>query len=161
MSPLFKTSEQTISVLIVRIGRDNFGVKASIIKEVVPIMSIQRFPDMPDFLEGFIDIRGALYAVVDLSRQFGEQRKQYFSANRIILMNCQARDIGFIVDEIERMEEWHPGTYQEGMLAENSDQVFSGEIGQTDSGNVPVLNLDSVLSNEQISRLSTRGGTHE
>lgn len=156
MSTKPEDQKETIFILIIRIGQENFGVKASIIQEVVPIMSIQKFPDMPDFLEGFIDIRGSLYAVVDVSKQLGKKREHYYSANRIILMKFQGRNIGFIVDEIERMEDWHAGIYQQGMLVDISAKLNSGEIGQTAAGNIPVLNLSQMLSKEKISMLSTR-----
>lgn len=148
--------KEAISVLIIGVGEAMYAVKASEITEVVPMMSIRRFPDLPSFLEGFIDIRGELYAVVDLCKQFGGDRRQYVYANRIILIRCQGRNLGFIVDEIVSVDEWHPDTYQKGILSENVKDAFTGVVGQTAAGDVQVLNLCKILSEKKLSLIAER-----
>ena len=148
--------KESISVLIIGVGDTLYAVKASEIEEVVPMMSIHHCPDMPPFLEGFIDIRGELYAVVDLSKQFGGDRRQYVYSNRIILIRCQGRNLGFIVDEIVSVEEWHPDAYQTGILSKNMKYAFTGVVGQTAAGDIQVLDFCKILSEKKLSLIAER-----
>lgn len=156
MSPESNKTDNSISVLIVRIGDESYAVKALTITEIVPMMSIHSMPDLPDFLKGFIDIRGAIYPIMDLCKQFGGERKEYVLSNRIILMHCHKRNIGFIVDDIIGIEEWHPEMYQVGILSNEVEGAFTGEVGQTDAGDIQVLNLCDIISEEDLSALSMR-----
>lgn len=150
-----KGTKETLSVLVIRIGSDLFAVNAATIHEVVPIMNISGFPDKVGFLEGFIDIRGTLYAVMDLLKRFEGTREQYFLSNRIILIQCEGRNLGFIVDEILRMEEWQADEYQNGILSKGQ-QSYIEAIGLTASADIPVINLCKIPSEQELALLAQR-----
>ncbi len=151
-------SNTPISVLVIRIGEEIYAVKAISIEEVVPIMSIRKIPDLPPYLEGFIDIRGVLYAVIDLNKQFGGESREFVLSNRIILIRHRGRNIGFIVDEILRIEEWLPDVCQAGILSDCMNEAFSGEVGQTETEDIQILDLCKILSEEQLSKIAVREG---
>lgn len=155
MNDLYET-ENILPVLIVQIGEESYAVKALTIVEVVPMMRIQHIPDIPAFLEGFIDIRGAIYPVVDLWKYFGGKREQHVLSSRIILIRCKKRNMGFIVDDIIGMEEWQPKMYQAGILSNDVKDAFTGEVGQTEAGDIQVLNLCQIISDEELATLATR-----
>ncbi len=145
-----------LSVLIVRIGAEHYAIDVLSIQEVVPIMEIHQLPGSMSFLEGFIDVRGHLYAIVDLSKRFGNQREQYFRANRILLAHCNQRNLGFIVDEILQVEQWNAADYQQGILSLEEPHM-TGAIGTSEQGaRVQVIHLQNVLSKDEILSLTAR-----
>ena len=145
-----------LPVLVIKIGDQIYAVKTPTIKEVVPIMETRSFPDMPAFLEGFVDIRGTFYAVVDLRKRFGEQCEDYYCTfNRIVLLRDHRRNLGFIVDEVIGVEEWSEAHYQTGILSD-AQSHFTGEIGKSQCGDVQIIQLEKILSENELALLAER-----
>ncbi|MBF0277764.1 MAG: chemotaxis protein CheW [SAR324 cluster bacterium] len=145
--------KESLSVLIVNIGDQNYAVKAATIEEIVPMMHIQKFPQAIPFLEGFVSIRGGLFCIVDLRKRFGGSREHYLISNRILLVRCQHRKLGFIVDHVSKMEEWQAEDYLSDVLSENPGK-FTEEVGLSASGDIHVLNLCRILTEEERARIA-------
>ncbi|MBF0353486.1 MAG: chemotaxis protein CheW [SAR324 cluster bacterium] len=151
-----KAENDILPVLIVSVGGEKFAILVATIHEVVPLMTIEHIPGAPVFLEGFIDIRGDLYVVVDLSKYyFKRAREAYIRDNRIILASVHGKNLGFIVDEIITLDEWTPDMRQPGIMTEGI-HALTGEIGKTMFGDIQVLNLDRILSEQELSLLARR-----
>ncbi|MBF0239874.1 MAG: chemotaxis protein CheW [SAR324 cluster bacterium] len=151
-----KAENDILPVLIVSVGGEKFAIMVATIHEVVPMMTIEHIPGSPVFLEGFIDIRGDLYVVVDLSKYyFNRSRETYIRDNRIILASVHGKNLGFIVDEIITLDEWTPDMRQTGIMTEGI-HALTGEIGKTMFGDIQVLNLDRILSEQELSLLARR-----
>lgn len=152
-----QSTKPKLSILVIRVGSDFFGIDAQSIMEVVPIMEIHQMPSTLPFLEGFVDVRGTFYAVVDLVARFGGNRDVYRISNRILLIHAggeEKRNLGFIVDEVLQVEEWGPSRYQTGILADSKDH-FTGVIGKTEQGEpIQSIDLERILSAGELALLA-------
>ena len=138
-----------ISVLVVVINGNKFALETSKVEEVVPIMSIIKYPDAPGFLEGFIDIRGSIYNVVDLRKRFNAEIGDYFYLNRIILTIIDNKNIGFIVDEIFAVELWEKGIFSQRMF--NNEDSFSYDVCSKGEEDIQGINLHKILTVDEVS----------
>ena len=68
-----ETSGQAASIQLVafRLGGGDYAIDIMRIKEVIQPVPITVVPRAPTFLDGVIDLRGAILPVVDLRRRFG------------------------------------------------------------------------------------------
>jgi len=139
------------NVLIIAIGKTLYAVASKKVEEVVQIMKINPFPQKLEFVEGFVEIRGVNYGIIDLRKRFGGERKNYLMANRIILSNIKDHHIGYVVDEIVRIENWGEHNLQEGVLAKEESFVLA--IGRTEEGNIQLLDIENILDEKELSHL--------
>jgi len=64
-------AEETVQLVTFQVGAEEFGLDIRSIAEVVRPLRITSLPRMPEFIEGVINLRGAIIPVVDLRKRFG------------------------------------------------------------------------------------------
>lgn len=87
-----------------RLGREEFGIDIMKIVEIIRMQQITRVPQMPDFIEGIINLRGNVIPVVDLGKRFNvEISGRSPEAVRIILSSVRGRTIGLVADSVSEV----------------------------------------------------------
>lgn len=134
--------------VVFNLDDENFAVDITKIKEIINIGMISKVPDVPDFIEGIINMRGNIYAVINLRNKFHFQKKQFDENTKILLVNVNGMMVGIIVDgvtEIIKVEEED---------IDNTPQVISNVSGDFIQGVVKkekdiamLLDVDKVIGN--------------
>ena len=95
------TDEQFI---IFRLGEQEFGIPVGAVEEIArPPERITRLPKAPDFIDGVMNLRGAVVPIIDLRRRFRLQSKEPASAPRILVLAIGGRKTGFMVDGVSEV----------------------------------------------------------
>lgn len=63
--------EDTVQLVTFQVGVEEYGLDINSITEVVRPQKITTLPRMPQFIEGVINLRGAIIPIVDLRKRFG------------------------------------------------------------------------------------------
>lgn len=80
---------------------EEFGVDISSVLEISRVLEITKIPQAPGFIEGVINLRGKVLAVIDLAKQFGlAEEPQLPKTARIIVVEMHDKNVGLIVDEV-------------------------------------------------------------
>ena len=85
---------------------------------------IKEIPRFPKFVKGVFNLRGQIVMVIDLHERFGLKDYKYTSNTRIVIVEIDLKDVGFIVDSVSKIEEisykifsWSPKfKYDSGLL---------------------------------------------
>lgn len=92
-------------VVIFKVGHEEYAVPIQVVKEVGPWTRPTPIPEAPPIVDGVINLRGDVIPVVDLGRRFAVKRSKADADSRIIVMEVQGRQAGFVVDEVTEV---HP-----------------------------------------------------
>lgn len=92
-------------VVIFKVGLEEYAVPIQVVKEVGPWIRPTPVPEAPPIVDGVINLRGDVIPVVDLGRRFSVKRSKADVDARIIVMEVQGRQAGFVVDEVTEV---HP-----------------------------------------------------
>jgi purine-binding chemotaxis protein CheW len=65
-----ETGEQ-ITLLLVRLGREVYGLDAQYVNRIEPVEHLTRVPRVPEWVAGVTNLRGRVLSVVNLARLFG------------------------------------------------------------------------------------------
>src|ERR1700680_4249954 len=90
--------DKQLQVVGLRIGRETLGLPISLVREIVRVPEITPVPNAPDHIEGVINLRGKIIAVVDLSKRFGEAAIERNSKSRIVVVELEERLVGLLVN---------------------------------------------------------------
>ena len=71
-------------LVVFTIGEEEFGVDISQVREIVRLVQITYLPKAPVFIEGVVNLRGQVLAVIDLSKRIGVSSKERGENTRII-----------------------------------------------------------------------------
>lgn len=88
--------------VIFAIGREQYGVGISSVREVVPWSEPTPLPQAPPLVEGVINLRGEVFPVVDLARRFGRPAGERKVDSRIMIVDLpgEAGRVGLVVDQV-------------------------------------------------------------
>jgi len=64
-------AEESVQLVTFQVGAEEFGLDIRSIAEVVRPLRITSLPRMPEFIEGVVNLRGAIIPIVDLRKRFG------------------------------------------------------------------------------------------
>ncbi|MDG3067000.1 chemotaxis protein CheW [Thauera mechernichensis] len=145
------------------LGGEVFALGILNVKEIIEFGNITEIPMMPAFIRGVINLRGAVVPVIDLSARFGGETSAVSRRTCIVIVELSdgddRQDLGVIVDavnevlEIPRGDIEPPPSFGAKIRAD-----FIQGMGKVDSRFVIILNVDRVLSTEEITMLASMGG---
>jgi len=145
--------------LTFRLGEEEYGIGILKIKEIIGMMPITSVPRTPEFVKGVINLRGKVIPVVDLRLRFGMEEMDYNDRTCIIVVEIQGEEgqkiiMGIVVDSVSEVlnikdEEIEDTPDFGGTL----DTKYILGIAKVDGGVKILLDIDSVLSQEELNSL--------
>lgn len=88
-------------LVVFRLGQEEFGVPIDSVQEIVRVPEqLTQVPRAPAFVEGVINLRGAVLPVVDLRRRLGLPDAARSDRQRIMVFVIDGVRTGFIVDSV-------------------------------------------------------------
>jgi purine-binding chemotaxis protein CheW len=149
-----KTAEE-IQLVVFSLGREEFAVEVTQVREIMRMEEITRMPKSPSFVEGIINLRGQIIAVIDLARRLNLQPGEQTGETRIIVVEAEELKVGMIVDSVSEVLRVSAEAVEvtPTMAADMSLAYLQGVVKQ-DNRLIILLDLSKVLSVDEISRLS-------
>src|SRR5450759_1467718 len=93
--------DREMQLVAFRVGREEFGVDVKKVEGVISMCDITRMPRAPQFVEGIINLRGQIVAVVDLANRLGIESTERGAATRIVVVEAQDVKVGLVVESPE------------------------------------------------------------
>lgn len=91
-------------VVIFTLADEEYGVPIEAVQEIVRVPEqITRVPKTPDFVEGVINLRGAVMPIVDQRRRFALPEIEHNDRQRIVVFLVGGARTGFIVDSVSEV----------------------------------------------------------
>ena len=145
------------------LGGEVLNLSIIYVKEIIEFGQITEIPMMPAFIRGVINLRGAVVPVIDLSARFGGSSSTVSRRTCIVIVELgigeERQDLGVIVDavnevlEIPRADIEPPPSFGARIRAD-----FIQGMGKVDGHFVIILNVERVLSTEEITLLASMNG---
>ena len=140
-----------------------FAVGILNVKEIIEYGSLTEIPMMPSFIRGVINLRGSVVPVIDLAARFGGKSAEAGKRTCIVIVEVSdeetRHDIGIMVDAVSEVldipasEIEPPPSFGAKIRA---DFIFG--MGKVAGEFVIILNIDKVLSIEEIAQITATGG---
>jgi purine-binding chemotaxis protein CheW len=138
------------------VGGSDYALDIMRIKEIINPLQVTRVPKAPAFIEGVVELRGAILPIVDLRKRFDLPATEPTRATKILIVGIDVSGrrmiVGLIVDGVSEpirvpRAELRPAP----PLTQGATPFFSGMVNYL--GKIlMVLDLDAILSStEKIS----------
>ncbi|MDZ4178995.1 MAG: chemotaxis protein CheW [Coriobacteriia bacterium] len=94
-------TEDTIGVLLFRLGHEWYGVRVGDVREIYQEYRITSIPCVPDFILGVVNIRGEIISVTDVAKvmRLGQVSAEFEVPPAIVIQNAECVT-AIVVDEI-------------------------------------------------------------
>lgn len=125
-------------------------------REVLSLIPITPIPGTPEYMTGVLNLRGSVVPVMDLRKKFGLVESKYTENTAIVIVEANTGSelvvVGALVDAVKgvrRFEENELEPPPKVGMRFNLDLIHA--IGKTEKDFVLILNVDKVLSDEDLS----------
>ena len=161
-----KVDEAPSQYLTFALGGEMFAVGILNVKEIIEYGNLTEIPMMPTFIRGVINLRGSVVPVIDLAARFGGSPAELGKRTCIVIVEVAdadtQHDIGIMVDAVSEVldipasEIEPPPSFGAKIRA---DFIFG--MGKVNGKFVIILNINKVLSIEEIAQLTGTEGIAE
>ena len=141
-----------VQLVVFQLGDEEFGFPVATVKEINRLLPITRIPRSPHFLEGVINLRGQITAVMDLRKRFHMPDRPRDDDTRIIVLQVDELLVGLIVDkvhEVRRIPEASIAPPPPVILAEMDRHYLTG-VGKLDDRLIIILDAQGLLSKREV-----------
>jgi len=127
--------------LVFRLGEDEFALPIDAVDEVAQVpMQITRVPKTPRFLEGVVNLRGAVVPVIDQRRRFDMPKAAHATARRLVVVRTERYRAGLIVDSVSDVLRVPAGAIESAPeLTEEIEKLVRGVINLEEAGRIVLL----------------------
>lgn len=140
-------------IVVFGLQNTELGLDIACVREVLKPQEIHPLPQAPDFVEGVINLRKHIIAVVDLRKKLHIPPAENKTATRIILCKIRAFIIGIIVDSVTEVLSLAPQEVQPPPAIVAQGAPLSG-IARVGERVISILDLEKILTVDEINRLS-------
>jgi len=153
---------EEIQLVIFKIGKEEFGVNIHQVKEIVRLTSITPIPRAPKFIEGVVNLRGQVLAVMDLAKRLELPSQPRSEKTRIIIVEVENNIVGMIVDEVTEVLRLPMDKIEKTpqIIESEVEQKYIKGVGKLDNRLLILIDLANVLSleeKEEIRKIEERG----
>lgn len=140
-----------LQLVTFHIGDEEFAADILNIQGINRMLEVTKVPNSPEFVEGIINLRGKVIPIIDLRRRLGMPPKEYDKNTRFIVVELKQKVIGFIVDSVNEVLRINKSiTEPPPETVSNIDSKFITAVGKLNDRLLILLDLDQILSDEEI-----------
>jgi len=146
-------------ILVFNLLEEPLGLDVSSVCEVLKPQEIHPLPQAPEFIEGVINLRGHIIAVMDLRKRFNIKAAEDRPDERIIICKINSLKkfiVGIIVDsvtEVVDIEQENIEVTPELVSMQIQNCYISG-IARVKEKVIVILNVEKILTGNEITQLT-------
>ena len=157
-------AEESVQLVTFQVGAEEYGLDIRSIAEVVRPLRITVLPRMPEFIEGVVNLRGAIIPVVDLRKRFGlEAASGPAKKVRMLITRGAVRGtggdlLGLVVDGVREVLHIPRQQIDPAPAAARGLQAdFIGGVGKAGGRLVILVDITKILSRQEREALAEAG----
>lgn len=148
-----------VKVIVFQLKDEEYGVEVDQVKSIEKLEHITRVPRTPKFVKGVINLRGVVTPIIDLRNRFGLEEALYSESTRIIIVAVGELEVGLIVDAANDVIDIPVNAIEPPPeVVGGIEAAYLRGVAKLDKRLLILLNLDKVLSTEEIKQLDAFEG---
>lgn len=148
------SNNEVLQIITFKVGSEEFSISILEVQEIIRLTEITSVPKSPPFVEGVINLRGNVIPVIDSRKRFGLPEVEKTDASRIIVVDCDGKIVGLIVDSVTEVLQLSKNTVEPPPdIVGGVDSDYIDGVGKYDNRLVILLNLDKLLSFKESEQL--------
>ena len=138
--------------LMCRLGNEIYGIDIRYVTDIIELQKITEVPDMPEYVQGVINLRGNVIPVIDLRLRFGMESREYDDRTVITVVNIEDYSIGFIVDtatEVQDIPEQNIDPAPDFRSGGEKDKYIAG-LGKIEDRVTILLDVERLVGRKEM-----------
>jgi purine-binding chemotaxis protein CheW len=146
-----RADNPVIQLVGFRLDNEDYAIAITKIQEIILMKPITRLPQVPDYIEGLINLRGSVIPIVNLRKRFGLPSRDLDDETRTIVVNVHEKTVGCVVDAVTQVIRIERDLIQPpplGVLAVNH-QYLAG-LAKLEDRLLIILDIDKLFGSAEL-----------
>ena len=143
-------NEQLLQLVSFSVAAEEYGLDILRVQEIIRTQQLTRVPNLPDYVEGVINLRGKVIPVVALRRRLGLESVESDKNTRIVVVDVHGQTLGFIVDAVSEVLRIRTDTVEPTPRIGNVEREYISGVGKLDTRLLLMLDLERLMNHEEI-----------
>ncbi|MFZ5968152.1 MAG: chemotaxis protein CheW [Bacillota bacterium] len=140
--------------VIFRLDNEEYGVDIMNVKEISEFKESVKVPNTPKFVDGIINLRGDITPIINLKKRFNLAGSNANEDTRIIVINIQDRQVGFVVDEASQVIRISENDIEPAPeIVAGVDKKYITGVGKLKDRIVLLLDLEYILTDDEKEKI--------
>jgi purine-binding chemotaxis protein CheW len=143
--------------LIFDLGDSQYGIDASLVKEIFPLPELTPVPEAPTDIIGILNLRGEVLPVMHLGLRLGRSAIACKLSDQIVVLDWQGLQVGMVVEHVQELQTIDEITIQvrpDYGRANNINPAFIAGIAKLDDELVVLLDPETLIRQpEQVATM--------
>ena len=125
------------------------------VREIIQHTAMTKVPLMPDFVQGVINLRGAVVPVIDLQSRFGRLKTQVGKKTCIVIFDAgqdgERVELGLMVDAVSEVVDIASADIEPTpSFGTSIAREFIQGVGKVENEFIPIIDTDKALSMDDM-----------
>jgi purine-binding chemotaxis protein CheW len=141
-------SDDIVQLVGFIIGEEEYAVPILSIQEIIKPFTWTRVPQVPKYVMGVFNLRGAVIPLIDLRLKFGLSDKKHSDETRFIVMKDNDDVAGFVIDRLTmaiRIKKSNIGPAPDTI---NGDNTMIDGVGKQEDRIITILKVNKLLERD-------------
>ena len=141
-------SEDIVQLVGFIIGEEEYAVPILTIQEIIKPFTWTRVPQVPSYVLGVFNLRGAVIPLIDLRAKFGLQTKNQSEETRFIVMRHDDDVAGFVIDRLTMAIRLKKSDIGPAPDTVNGDDTIIEGVGKQADKIITILKVNKLLERD-------------
>ena len=146
---------QTGQYLTFKLEEEVFALDIAKVREVLDLTAIAKVPQMPEFMLGVLNLRGAVVPVVDMRLKLGITMTEATVNTCIVIVEIEidgeSAVLGALVDSVQEVMDLDPDQIEPApRIGIRLNTKFIKGMGKKDNQFMIILDIDKVFSADEL-----------
>lgn len=147
--PQQELASERVQLCAFRVGAEEYVIDIMRIREIVPPQKVTPVPRAPDFIEGVVNLRGAIVPVVDLRKRLGLPPVPAGRSTKFLIVLVARKLVGLVVDQVCEVVRLSRGEIKAAPgLPGSGPRIFVGVCGPPERLRL-LLDIKALLSSTE------------
>jgi len=144
------TNAQLLQLVSFSVAAEEYGLDILRVQEIIRTQQLTRVPNLPDYVEGVINLRGKVIPVVALRRRLGLEPVASDKNTRIVVVEVHGQTLGFIVDAVSEVLRIRADTVEPTPRIGTMEREYISGVGKLESRLLLMLDLERLMNEKEI-----------
>ncbi len=138
-------------ISVIEINGTWFGVNILKSREVIPLPSVTPVPNTREFMIGVFNLRGDIFALIDICTILGMESKKIHNTDMVVLLDNGQMAMGILADRIHGVRSLNDVKIKpaHGIVSKTMEEFVTGVMSEK-SSMIYILDIERLFSSPAI-----------
>lgn len=136
------------------LGNEEYAVAISQVKEIIQYKGATKVPNVPEYMEGIINLRGKVIPVIDLALRL-DLAAGKAGGKRVLIIEAAEKEIGLVVDEVSEVIRLQDDAIEPAPTGIGNSYIRG--IGKDENRLLILLDVNKLFKSKELEAITEAG----